>query len=198
MTPAFLLQAIGPNDSVRFDGLTPSVHNITFGNVTPNCTTTLSSPISVNVTADSIIRQAEGLTCPRANGTSDMIIHTATTGTGLDSTLFISVDSGAAQPIGPNDSILIPNVVAGPHVVVLDSVDVDCTVAGAQSLPLTATALAAGDAKFDPTCTVPAPRIGKPTAMRVRPVPSTGRLASSAGAVDVTRRRGTSDRRTTR
>jgi hypothetical protein len=180
-------QHIGPSDSVQFDGISAGVHQITFTGITPNCISNIPSPVSVNVFADSVTRHAQDFTCIRPDSTSNIIIHTTTTGTAIDSTLFVSVDSGPAQPIGPHDSILITGVAIGSHIVAIDSVDAICSLAGAPSLTVQAALLTPGDARFDLTCIAPVVRIGKPSALRVTPRTS-GPAAKEAGEAWAPRR----------
>ena len=72
---------------------------------------------------------ASCLSCRRASGT--LQVTTTTAGEEIDPDEYtVSLDGGPAELIGVNETRTIPNVAAGTHIVRLDDVEGNCTVAG--------------------------------------------------------------------
>ena len=78
---------------------------------------------------------------------------TATTGESLPAGYTITVDGGAAQPIGPSATVTLTNLAVGAHAVELAGVPANCTVAGQNPRSLDVSAGGTAETTFAVTCT---------------------------------------------
>jgi PKD repeat protein len=121
-------QPIGPNASLTISDLEPGPHVVLLAGLPTGCTVSGPNPASVSVTAGSTTILTFTVTCtPPPPQTGTIVVTTVTTGTDADG-YQISLDGGAAQPIGTNATITLPNVPAGAHSVLLAGLDPTCAV----------------------------------------------------------------------
>jgi hypothetical protein len=114
-------QAIGVNGTITVASLSAGDHTVELGGVAANCTVTGSNPRTVTVVAGSTASTTFNVTCSALVG--DLEVTTATTGSDPDSAYTVSVDGGAAQAIGANDTLAITGLAAGDHAVLLGDGD---------------------------------------------------------------------------
>jgi TolB protein len=121
-------QAIDANGTVTFSNLSSGDHEVALSGVAANCTVAGDNPRTVTVVAGSTASTTFSVSCSAITG--DLDVTAATTGDDLDDAYTVTVDAGAAQPIGANATITIAGLSAGNHDVELGDVAANCTVAG--------------------------------------------------------------------
>ena len=94
-------QALVANDSLIVADLAAGDHTVELGDVAANCTVGGDNPRTVTVPSSGELRTQFDVTC-QSGGIN---VATSTWGLGLDSGYDVSVDGGAAQPIGTNGSL---------------------------------------------------------------------------------------------
>jgi Tol biopolymer transport system component len=141
--------------SVSLPNVAAGPHTVGLSGLPPNCQVQEPNPQSVTVAASTTVAAVFSITCaapPPETGT--LTVRTVTTGDDPDG-FQVSVDGGAAQPIGSNASIALANTAAGSHSVQLSGIDSSCVVQGANPRPITVPAAASATVRFSVTCTPP-------------------------------------------
>src|SRR2546421_135727 len=93
--------------------------------------------------------------------TGNLTVSTSTSGGTPDPNGYtFTVDGGASQPIGINETITLTGVSTGSHTVVLSGIASNCTVSGGTSRTVTVTAGGTGTASFTIRCPTPPPPPG--------------------------------------
>ena len=140
--------------TVSVEALAAGDHIAGLSGVAGNCQVQGDNPRTVAVTAGATATAAFTVVCtaPPANPGS-ILISTVTTGPNPDVDGYaFAVDAGTGQPIGPNASMTVGNLGAGPHSVTLSGVAGNCIVAGTNPRPVTISAGATTDVSFSITC----------------------------------------------
>ena len=124
-------EAAGPNDSVRFDGLSPGGHSVELSGIAPDCEVSGHNPRMVTVVAGAEARMSFSVTCggdpPDATGW--LLVQVTTTGSRVDAdgyTVTVHGDSTWSQAVGPNGSVAFPHLPVGEHLVALSGVATNC------------------------------------------------------------------------
>ncbi len=120
---------------------------------------------------------AMGVACSGENlagpGTGTLQIISSTTGAELDADGYtVQVDGGAAQPLGPNATLEIPDVAAGAHSVLLAGASANCTIGGDNPRPISITGGQAASLTFAVACSATTGRL-RITSTTTGPSPDT-------------------------
>jgi len=147
-------QAIGTNNSngVTFPGLSAASHTVELTGVASNCTVSGSNPRNVTVAAGSGGSTAFAVTCA-APPSGSLTVSTTTIGPNPPSGYSVTVDAGASQSVGPNNSVTFSSLSVGSHSVGLSPIPANCTVSGANPQTVSITANNTTPASFTITCT---------------------------------------------
>ncbi len=93
---------------------------------------------------------------PSVDGTGDLSVTTATTGSDLDPDGYtVTVDGNQSQAIGTNSSVTFTNISAGNHSVALTDVASNCAVNSANPQTVTVPSSGTATASFSASCTTP-------------------------------------------
>jgi Tol biopolymer transport system component len=154
-------QPIEASGTLTISGLNPGSHQVKLGGLASNCTVSGNNPRSATVNAGGSVEISFEVTCPTPGTTGSIEITTATTGASLDDGYIFAVDNRTAQAIGPNNTVTVPDVSAGPHQVKLDGIAPNCTVTGENPLSVSVAAGMKSTVRFDISCQVSQPSSGK-------------------------------------
>ena len=145
-------QAIGINATLILPEIALGAHTVRLDGVAGNCAVTGENPRTVTVTADGTADVAFTVTCAAASGSIE--VTTVTVG-GTDGDGYtVSVDGGAAQPIGTAETKAFAGLSPGTHEVQLAGLDGGCTVNGANPRNLVVIGNRASSTTFDVACPV--------------------------------------------
>ena len=149
------VQTIGANATVTLSPLSAGTHTVGLSGIAANCQVQGDNPRSIEVTAGRTAAVALAIACdPPAPATGSLTITTATTGASLPSGGYtVSVDGGAAQPIGSSTTTTLSNLEAGAHTVQLGNVPGNCIVADANPRDVEVPADGTAETTFTITCT---------------------------------------------
>ena len=154
-------QPLGVNASISLPNIPSSSHQVELIGVALNCTVSGANPRNVTVAAGKTASVAFNVTCSAPTPDAGSLdVTTSTTGTDPDDGYTVTVDGGTAQSIGANATISLANVPAAEHQVRLQGIADNCTVQGANPVPVTVTSGAVGRAAFQLTCTARPPQPG--------------------------------------
>ena len=154
-------QPLGINAAITLPDISTSSHQVELIGVALNCTVSGTNPRNVTVAAGKTASVAFKVTCSAPTpGAGSIEVTTATTGSDLDDGYTVTVDGGTAQSIGANATISLANVAAAEHQVRLQGMADNCTVQGANPVPVTVASGAVGRAAFQLTCTARPPQPG--------------------------------------
>jgi hypothetical protein len=142
-------RAIGVNGTITVTGIATGARSVELTGVAANCTVAGDNPRSVTVTAGTVSTTFE-VTCAALTG--DLAVTTTTTGEDLDDGYTVSVDGGAAQAIGANATLTLPDLDPGTYSVELGDVAANCTVGGTNPRSVDVPAGGTGTAAFAVTC----------------------------------------------
>jgi hypothetical protein len=145
---------LGASGAVNVDGLTAGNHVVGVSGVAANCQVQGDNPRTVTITPGTPASIAFTVTCTTAPaGVGTLRVKTTTTGADLDPNGYVlSVDAGAAQPIGVNANVTIASVPAGSHTVTLGDLASGCTVQDANPRTVTVAVGAETAVSFTVTC----------------------------------------------
>ena len=146
---------MGTSGAVNISGVTAGDHLVGLSGVAANCQVQGENPRTVTVSAGGSGVVAFALTCsaPPANA-GTLRITTATTGSEPDNDGYsLSVDGGAAQPVGANATMTLANMAAGAHAVNLAGVAQNCLVEEANPRSVTVSSGATAEVSFAISCT---------------------------------------------
>lgn len=144
-------QAVGVDGSVTFSNLAEGAHDVSIEGLAANCSVTGDNPRTVSVTAGQVAQTAVDVVCTALAGNLEII--TSTSGDAMDVDGFqYSIDGGAAQAIGVNDTVSV-ELSAGDHSVQLLDIAANCTVAGSNPRTVTVAGGATTTTEFVVTCT---------------------------------------------
>jgi hypothetical protein len=116
------------NGSLTIVALKVGDHRITLAGMPPNCSVA-QNPRTVTISASAATTVPFAVSCAAPSGYVQ--VKTSTTGVDLDPDGYaVSVDYLAAQPLGVNATMTIPNLAVGSHSVALSGVAANCTLAG--------------------------------------------------------------------
>jgi len=148
--------AIGANGSVNLTSVSPGNRSVSLSGVEQNCTVGSEHPRSVSVTAGATAQAAFEVSCVATVGSIEVTVSTTGDGTDPDGYL-VTVDGGAGEPIGVNQSLTISNVRTGNRQVELSDAAANCSITGAN--PATAAVPLGGAAavSFAVECVQPPP-----------------------------------------
>ena len=126
---------IASNGSMTIVALSVGDHRMTLAGIPPNCSVA-QNPRTVTITASATTTVPFVVSCVAPSGYIQ--VTTATTGVDLDPDGYaLSIDQQAAQPLGVNATVTIPNLTVGSHSVALSGVAANCTLAGADPANVT-------------------------------------------------------------
>ncbi len=176
-------QPIGINGTLRVPDLTPGDHSLELAAVASNCTVSGGATRTVAVAADGTTEVAFAVTCTTGGGGGSIGVTTTTTGPEPDPDGYsVSVDGAAAQPIGTNATLLLPNLTPGDHSVQLAGVASNCTVSDGAARTVAVTEGATTAVPFAVTC---GPPPEPPTARLTITAPG-GASVSEGGQLEIT------------
>lgn len=121
------------NDTTTFAGTPEGDRSVLLGDIASGCTVTGANPATVSVPAGGTATHAFAVSCTSMTGA----IQLTTVTTGMDTDpdgYMVSLDGGAAQAIGNDDTALFEPLAAGGHTLELSGVAANCTVQGANPL----------------------------------------------------------------
>jgi hypothetical protein len=155
-------QAIGVNASLLLTGVSAAPHTVQLTGVAANCTVTGSNPRPATVPAAGSVTVAFAVSCVSPPpGTGSVEITAATTGGSLDPDGYrVRLDGGSMQTLPVNGTIAVGSLTPGAHSVRLSGLAANCTVGGANPLPVTITAGQSSAVTFAVTCAVTGPTTG--------------------------------------
>jgi len=138
-------QAIGINNTVTINGLSPGNHSVQLNGLAQNCTVSWN-PRTVSITAGSTTTTTFTVSCAATTG--NLMVSNSTTGSDLDPdgyTVTVSGSAGtASQTMATNGNVTFANVPAGSYQVTLSGAAANCTVTSAN--PQTANVPSGGTA----------------------------------------------------
>ena len=143
-------QPIGTSETKTFAGVTAGTHTLELTGASR--TAVLAATTRARWWFDTGVVQATfDVSCQRAIGS--VTVHATTAGIFPDPNGYtVSLDGGPEQPIGSNDSVTVPGLLVGDHIVQLARVATNCTIVG--NNPQTATVMNGGtrEVLFQVTC----------------------------------------------
>lgn len=144
-------QAIGVNATVTVANLAAGSHALRLAGVAGNCAVGGDNPRPVTVPAGGAVQVSIAVTC--SAGTGSVTVTTTTTGSPTDSDGYsVSVDGGAARPVGVNASVTISGLEPGDHSVQLAGLAANCTAQGANPRQVAVQASATATTTFTVVC----------------------------------------------
>ena len=154
-------QSIGINASKTLSLNSTGTHSVLLAGLAANCTVNGSNPRTANVQSGAPAEVSFAITC--AASLAVIQITTATTGSLVDPDGFTySIDGGAPQAIGHNESKSVNVGTTGNHSVQLGSLPVNCSVSGGNTKTVNVAAGSPATASFSVVCiNLPAPVNGK-------------------------------------
>jgi hypothetical protein len=155
-------QPIGVNATLTLINLSAGTHSVRLLEVAANCSLSGANPAQVTVPNGGTTSVAFSVTCgPDIAPTGGIQVTVGTTGSSPDPDGYsVSVDGGAAQPIGVNGSQTVANLPPGAHSVQLGGVAGNCSLAGDNPRSVTVTAGQNASVTFAVNCPTPAPGTG--------------------------------------
>ncbi len=152
-------QAIVPNGSTTFTGLTAGSHTVVLSGIANNCTVSGGTSRTVNVPAGGTGTASFSVSCPTPPPpTGDLTVNTSTSGGTPDPDGYtVSVTGGGSQSIGINGSVTFSGLAAGSHTVTLGGIASNCTVSGGTSQTVNVPTGGTGTASFSVSCPTPPP-----------------------------------------
>jgi glucose/arabinose dehydrogenase len=152
-----LERGIGPNETIRFNGLGAGDHSVGLDGVAANCAVIGDNPRIVTVSGEAVVATTFEVSCTSGGSsggaTGTLEVSTSTTGAELDPDGYtVTVNGTVSAPLATNGTDS-GQFSAGDHTLELSGVAPNCTVTG--SNPRTVTVPAGGSAatQFDVTCT---------------------------------------------
>jgi TolB protein len=153
-------QPLGLNGTFTREQLAPGDYTVTLEGVPANCALTGDNPRTVTVTAGGTTRDTTRatfeLTCVAVTGAVQIVVATSGTDFDLDG-YFVRLGVEDAVAVAVNDTITTTSIAPGDHVVALERLASNCTVAGAnpQTVAVTAGGITRDTARttFGVTCT---------------------------------------------
>lgn len=143
-------QAVGLDGSVTFSDLAEGNHEVSIDGVAANCSVTGDNPRTVAVTAGEVAQTAFDVVCTAIVG--NLTIITSTSGGDIDPDGFqYSIDGGAAEAIGVNDTVTV-ELSADDHTVQLLDVAANCTVEASNLRTVSVPAGGTTSTEFVVTC----------------------------------------------
>jgi TolB protein len=141
---------IGLQETTLLDAVAAGTHRVRLSGNADNCAVTEPNPAEVAVPAGGSIEVGFEVACT-APGSA--IISVATDGVDIDSDGYdLSLDGGAAQPVGSNATSTIAGLLAGTHTVKLSALSVNCGISGANPVTLTVQPAQTAVVEFRVTC----------------------------------------------
>jgi WD40-like Beta Propeller Repeat len=135
-------------------------HAVGLADVPANCQITEPNPQPVTVAAGATANVTFTVACTAPPAQTGILRITATTSGNDPDGYQVTVDGGAAQPLGANAAVTVVNVAAGSHTVVLADLESGCTVSGPNPRTVTVTPNAQANVAFVVTCAAPPPVTG--------------------------------------
>src|SRR6476661_862449 len=122
-------QAIGLVDSAVVDPLDEGPHTVTLGGLADNCSVSGGPTVTATVKQATTATVSFAIVCGPTHGR--IVVTTTTTGEGQDADGYqVQLDETGEGPIGLDDSLPVNGVSAGDHLVTLNGVAANCSVAG--------------------------------------------------------------------
>jgi hypothetical protein len=144
-------QPIGLNATIQVDGVAPGSHTVRLRGASANCTIAGDNPRPVTVTASSTTPVAFTIGCVTATGT--LLVTTATTGPSPDLDGYsLSLDGGAASPIGTSASVSFSGLAPGAHTILLGGLTGNCKAQGQNPQAITITGGETDTVAFSVAC----------------------------------------------
>lgn len=154
-------QSIGINASKTLTLSSAGTHSVQLAGLASNCAVSGSNPKTANVQSGATAEISFAITCAAASAVIQ--ITTATTGSLVDPDGFTySIDGGAAQAIGHNESKSVTVGTSGNHTIQLGGMPVNCSVSGGSTKTVNVSAGTPATASFAVVCiNLPTPVNGK-------------------------------------
>lgn len=146
---------IGLSANATLGGVAPGAHSVGLTGLAGNCQVVGENPHPVTVSPGQTVQVPFTVTCVTPGpGAGTLDVTTATSGPDQDPDGYsVSLDGGAAQPIGTNGTLSLPNVSSSAHTVELLAVAPNCSVTGSNPRTVSVTASQTTTAAFAVTCT---------------------------------------------
>lgn len=140
--------------SLTLANLTPGTHSVGLSGIAGNCQLQGDNPRPASIMAGQTASLDFSIVCTApAPDAGTLQVVTATSGPNPDPDGYtFAMDGGAAQVIGTNATVPIPNVPAGSHQVSLAGLASNCVVSGANPRTATVQAGATARVEFQVTC----------------------------------------------
>jgi Tol biopolymer transport system component len=142
-------QSIGVNSTLTVSDLDAGDHTVELGDVAANCTVTADNPRTVAVSAGGTATTQFDVACTSQVGDLDVVVNTI--GNGLPAGFNFTVDGGAPQAIGANDTVGLTGLTVGDHDVLLTDL-ANCSVTGDNPVTVAVPDGGTVQATFDVTC----------------------------------------------
>src|SRR5256714_753877 len=128
-------QAIGTDATVTLTGVSTGSHTVVLSDIASNCSVSGGTSRTVNVPAGGTGTASFSVSCPTPPPpTGSLAVTTSSSGGTLDPDGYtFTVDGGASQAIGINETITLTGVNTRRHTVVLSGIASNCTVSGRTS-----------------------------------------------------------------
>jgi hypothetical protein len=144
-------QPIGVNSSTTVTNVGAGSHSVRLSGLSGNCKVQGANPRSIIVAGGATAEASFAISCSATSGS--LQISTSTTGSNPDPDGYtVSVDGGAAQPIGVNATLPVAGVPAGAHQVALSGLASNCSVQGDNPKQVTVSVGASASVAFTITC----------------------------------------------
>lgn len=127
-------------------------YTVELDGVADNCTVGGENPRTVTITNGNMTTTTFAVTCAAVGATGTVSITTATTGDNADAGFQVAVGGGAAQAIGANTTLEVPNVAVGDAEVLLSDIAANCAVEEDNPATVAVTAGATAATTFTVTC----------------------------------------------
>ena len=146
---------LAPNETLTLAGFPAGDHTVLLdaSTVAVNCTVNSTNPQTVTVPQGGTGTATFAVSCVPLEG--DLDVTTSTTGSDLDADGYtFSVDGGAAQAIGINETITLTGLSEGDHSVLLDAstIAANCTLNSTNPQTVSVPFGGTGTATFDVSC----------------------------------------------
>lgn len=149
---AATMQSIGPSGSVVFGDLVAGEHTVTLAGVAANCVVEGTNQQTITVAESGLVEASFSVRC---TGAGSVLVRATTTGSSLDPDGYsVTVDGDVAlrKTIAPNGAVAFEGLSAGEHVVALDGVAANCSVAEPTSRLVTVAEGGVVEVPFVVTC----------------------------------------------
>jgi len=178
----YLFEGTIPPDGNVLVEMTPGVHQFYLLDLASNCTVSGTNPRAVHLPVGDTVDVIFHITCAPAG---KIRVTTPTTGALADTEYLVTLDNGGGTFMAAGDSLILPLVPAGVHVLTLTDVAAGCQVSGPNPQVITVTVDGTIDVVFPVTCDPDASLVISAPTSGGDPDPSYVAVISQSGGVVV-------------